>query len=203
MLATLPTADIFFLILSLAPLALGMPSWDAGFGTRPQVSIGNLVPGASVIEAIGEGITYETYKPKYLSVAAPKGVPGSAAIYEDLSPPLFFINNQQLWQPMNTTSILRVNVLNVTGVDEAGQPHPAPLKLEIGERAEGLVNGVWRWRGTKLFFDLGKRSNKGLYFSCQTKNGMRAVYTALDDMPAPPGCKYTTLHSFTSRIDRP
>ncbi|THH11902.1 hypothetical protein EW145_g322 [Phellinidium pouzarii] len=105
---------------------------------------------------------------------------GPAAIYENPEPPLFFVKNQQLWQPTNMTYVLRLNVLNVTGVDEVGYTHPAPLKLELGERAEG-VDGLFRWRGTKLHFDLGKRTNNGLYFSCQSKNGTKGVYTSLDE----------------------
>lgn len=53
--------------------ALGIPSWDGGFGTRPQVAIGTLVPGSTAIEAVEAGISTEKYRPKYLSVTAPRG----------------------------------------------------------------------------------------------------------------------------------
>lgn len=162
---------------------------------QTQTSIGNIVPGASFIEAIGSGISYEQYRPKYLSVAAEKGhesdpdlptlnaqflnwigVPGPAVVHENLSPPLFYIYQQQLWQLTNQTSILRVNVLNTTDVEG----HFAPLKLELGEKKEGVSGGIWRWRGTMLHYDLGQKSNKGLYYSCESKSGMRGVYMSID-----------------------
>jgi len=64
----------FLLPLLLALAALALPSWDAGYTSQPTLNIGNLVPGASVIEALGGGISYEQYKPKYLSIAAARGV---------------------------------------------------------------------------------------------------------------------------------
>jgi len=184
------------LLLLPASLVVAVPSWGGILGSRPQISIGSLVPGASFIEALGQGISYEHYRPKYLSIQAPeRGLAGSAVIHENPSPPLFFINNQQLWQVTNATSMLHVNVLNVTNSDA----HPAPLKLELGENTDGISGGVWRWRGTKLHFDLGTQTNKGLYFSCPMKDGSQAVYTSLHDMPAPEGCSFKTLHSFVNR----
>jgi len=176
-----------------------IPSWDGFIGARPQVSIGNLVPGASFIEALGSGVSFERYKPKYLFADAAKGVAGPLSIQENPSPPLFFINNQQLWQLNNQTSILQVNLMNVTGVPG----HPAPLKLELSESADGLQDGAWRWRGTKLHYDMGKLSNSGVWFSCQTKGGKPAVYTSLIPGPAPNGCIFTTLHSFVNRVEKP
>lgn len=209
-----------------------IPSWDGFIGARPQASIGNLVPGASFIESLGSGISFERYKPKYLIADAPKGafskpfqeyqpnsvvgVAGPLSIQENPSPPLFYISNQQLWQLNNQTSILRVNLLNVT--DTPG--HPAPLKLEISDDVDGLQYGVWRWRGTKLHYDLGKLSNNGVWFVCQMKGGRPAVYTSLIPYvyfsfvaksavdiaysgPAPNGCSFTTLHSFVNRIEKP
>lgn len=58
--------------------------------------------------------------------------------------------------------------------------HPAPYKLELSENSEGTQGGVWRWRGTMLHFDLGKQTNQGLYFSCQTTEGTRGVYMTLE-----------------------
>ncbi|KAI5120686.1 hypothetical protein M0805_006975 [Coniferiporia weirii] len=190
-----------FLVL-VSEQALGIPSWDGGFWTRPQIAIGTLVPGSSPIEALEGGTSPQQYRAKFLSVAAKKGQPGPAVIVENSQPPLFFINQQKLWQPTNMTSIMHVNVLNVTGIDSAGRPHPAPLKLELSDEPGG-VDGTFHWRGSKLHFDLGQRSNKGLYYKCQAKSGVRGVYTSLDDIPAPAGCNFVTLHSFIARSDRP
>ncbi|KAL5507870.1 hypothetical protein ACEPAH_5488 [Sanghuangporus vaninii] len=197
-----PWHFIVFVLSLILELAQALPQWDGFWGSSPQISIGSLVPGATVIEAITEGIDSHQYRPKYLSIPAEKGAPGPAAIFEHNSPPLFYIHNGQLWQPTNLTSILRVNVLNVTSIEQKGIIHPAPLKIEISEEPKGL-DGTWRWSGTKLYFEVGNRSNKGLYFSCVTNGGARALYTALEDMPVPYDCKFTTLHSFSDRPERP
>jgi len=186
--------EIALLVLS-AHIASALPSWSGGYGTRPQIAIGSLVPGASFVEALGHGISYEQYRPKYLSVNAETGLPGAAIIYENPSPPLFFITNQELWQVTNHTSMLRVNVMNVTVSDV----HPAPLMLDLSEEADGVEGGVWRWRGTKLHYDLGTRSNDGLFFWCGADSIAPGVYMSLDPMPVPNGCKFTTLHSFVQR----
>lgn len=65
--------ELVLLFLSSGILVLCVPSWDGGYGTRPQSSIGNIVPGASFIEALGAGVSYEKYTPKYLSINAGKG----------------------------------------------------------------------------------------------------------------------------------
>jgi len=190
--------QIIYILVTISAV-ICIPSWDGFIGARPQASIGNLVPGASFIESLGSGVSFERYKPKYLIADAERGVAGPLAIHEDPSPPLFYINNQQLWQLNNQSSILRVNLMNVTDVSG----HLAPLRLEISEDAVGIQDGVWRWRGTKLHYDLGKRSNNGVWFSCQTKGGKPGVYTSLIPSPAPNGCTFTTLHSFVNRIEKP
>ena len=107
-------------------------------------------------------------------------MPGPAAIFEHNAPPPFYIHNGQLWQPTNLTSILRANVLNVTSIEQKGIIQPAPLKIELSEEAKG-IDGTWRWQGTKLYFESGNRSNRGLYFSCVTNGGARGLYTALEE----------------------
>ncbi|KLO19957.1 hypothetical protein SCHPADRAFT_924225 [Schizopora paradoxa] len=191
-------SQIIYVLVLISAVAC-VPSWDGFIGARPQASIGNLVPGASFIESLGSGISFERYKPKYLVTDAPKGVAGSLLVQDHTAPPLFYINNQQLWQLNNQTSILRVNVMNVTDVPG----HPAPLKLEISDEEDGLQYGVWRWRGTKLHYDLGKLSNDGVWLKCQTKGGKPGIYTSLIPGPAPEGCSFTTLHSFVNRIEKP
>lgn len=64
-------AQLFVLILCFISV-LGIPSWDGGFGTQPTTSIGSLVPGAGCLEALGP-VSHEQYRPKYLSVTAPRG----------------------------------------------------------------------------------------------------------------------------------
>ena len=102
-------------------------------------------------------------------------MPGSALIYENPNPPLFYVYKDQLWQLTNETYILRVNLMNVT--DDAN--HPAPLRLELDTEAKGIKGGEWRWKGTALYYDLGNESNNGLFFSCRRGSGYLGVYTSL------------------------
>lgn len=62
-----------FLFLSSISVVLAVPSWGGGYDVRPSASIGTLVPGASFLEAIEAGLSYEQYRPKYLSVSAASG----------------------------------------------------------------------------------------------------------------------------------
>lgn len=70
--------------------------------------------------------------------------------------------------------------MNVTG--EAPSTHPAPLKLEFDSDAKGISGGTFRWRGTKLHYDLGSRTNGGMYYSCKDQNGTVGVYTSLEPL---------------------
>ena len=102
-------------------------------------------------------------------------MPGSAMIYENPNPPLFYVYKDQLWQVTNETYILRVNLMNVTETDD----HPLPLKLELDTKPQGIKGGEWRWKGTALYFDLGNESNGGIYFSCKKGHGYQGLYTSL------------------------
>lgn len=106
-----------------------------------------------------------------------KGLPGDAVIFENRSPPLFYVNKGQLYQMTNQTSILYVNVMNVTNVER----ELFPLKLEVSETKKGISGGEWFWRGTMLHYDLNGKTNKGLYYNCRLSNGKKAVYVGLDE----------------------
>ena len=103
-------------------------------------------------------------------------MPGPAFIFKHPDPPHFFINGGELWQVTNQTSMLQVNVLNVTGTTVSPDLH---YKLSMGTKQEGL-GGSWRWRGTMLHYDLGKRTNKGLFYFCQTEGGDWGVFLKLE-----------------------
>jgi hypothetical protein len=64
--------DLLFFLSSLS-VVLAVPNWTGGLDVRPSSSIGTLVPGASILEAIESGISYDQYRPKYLSVNAASG----------------------------------------------------------------------------------------------------------------------------------
>lgn len=89
-------------------------------------------------------------------------------------PPLFFINQSQLWQFYNDSAIYPVNVMNTTGVAQA------PLQLVLGARRAGMTGGSWRWWGTMLRYDLGKGSNNGLFYTCPTEGGASGVFMFLE-----------------------
>jgi len=193
--------DLLLVLLSfLSSLAIALPSWDAGILTRPFTStaVNNLVPGANIIEVVGP-LSKERYVPKHLNVRrSAEGVPGEATISDSdgTAPPVFFVNQRQLWQLTNQTSILAVNLQNVTG------KAPVPLKLVLEQEQGGVEGGTWRWQGSRLFYDYGKLSNNGLYFACDEGDGSKSVYTSLQGQPAPVGCQYVTLHSFTHPLKR-
>ena len=64
---------VFVTSLVVIEFAQALPQWDGFWGGSPQISIGSLVPGATVIEAIEGGIDLSQYRPKYLSIPAERG----------------------------------------------------------------------------------------------------------------------------------
>ncbi|THH19781.1 hypothetical protein EW146_g1454 [Bondarzewia mesenterica] len=171
--------------LAFAVVVSGMPTWQ-GFSSRE--SMGSLVPGAAAIEAMG--LPWE--RPYYLSVTAPRGLPGNATITYMPEPPLFFVNHDQLFQYTNDSHILNVNVVNTTASNE----DPMPYKIVLGNKRAGLLDTVWRWRGILLHFDHGGQTNQGLYYSCLNKAGIWNVYMFLQPTPTPDGCNIVTMSSF-------
>ncbi|EGN93046.1 hypothetical protein SERLA73DRAFT_79089 [Serpula lacrymans var. lacrymans S7.3] len=178
-------------LLSLVVSVLSIPVWE---NINNRESLGSLVSGTSYLEAMGSvRRTQQTHKPNYLSIDAPKGSTGHAIIKQDPMPPLFFINHHQLWQYQNESYIFPVNVINSTLTADA------PLQLSVGKKREGLAGGLWRWRGTMLYYDQGDKSNKGAYLSCLDKSGARGVFMFLDSSPTPRGCETITIHSFVRK----
>jgi hypothetical protein len=95
------------------------------------------------------------------------------------NPPNFYVNNNRLWLYNNETSIFHVNAVNIT--TRAGY-HPVqghPLQLSVNTKREGLMDGVWRWRGTMLYYDYGKYGNSGLYYLCTLNDGTKGVFMFL------------------------
>ncbi|KIJ70570.1 hypothetical protein HYDPIDRAFT_172360 [Hydnomerulius pinastri MD-312] len=183
---------LFTLLLSVLNVAVSIPTWE---NLNNRDAIGSLVPGAGFLEALGpvRRVNPDSHRPNYLSVNAPRGSPGQAIIKQDSSPPMFFINHDTLWQYHNETYIYPVNVVNSTLTADA------PLQLIVSEKQGGLTGGHWRWRGTMLYFDLGKKTNQGLYYTCQDKTGKFGVFMFLDPSPTPKGCEIITIHSFNRR----
>jgi hypothetical protein len=121
----------------------------------------------------------------------------------DPSPPMFFINprDNQLYQVVNETTILYVNVVNITAATSslsssaptaspkadfvvqadandpyANSPRPKalpPLKLELSKKRGG-VPGLWRWQATMLIFEAGNTLGRG-------KTNQGAYYSCPDE----------------------
>ncbi|KAJ3488694.1 hypothetical protein NLI96_g2663 [Meripilus lineatus] len=173
------------------PVFEGISAWSS--------SIGSLVPGVTVIEAIGSGGTDPlTYVPLYMSTEGPRGSPGNVSVTRDPSPPLFYIANNELYHFHNESTILPIQVHNST------QSAKLPLQLTIGDgEATGKLSrrtivpgGNWRWQGTMLRYDQGTTSTP-LFFSCQDANGLMGLFLHPKPSPTPEGCTAFTLHSFS------
>jgi len=175
-------------LLHFMNLVSAIPTWE---GTR-QTTISSLVgPSATYIEAIVAGRPSEQYRTRHLSLNYP-GQPGNLTVLPNSrAPPLFYIHRNQLWQFNNETSIYPVNTLNTTSTDSF------PLQLVVGKKRSGDQNGLWRWRGTMLYYDQGAMGNSGLYYDCSMEGGSRGVFMFLQPSPTPTGCETFTLHTWS------
>lgn len=142
-------------------------------------------------------------------------MPGNAIINSAPSPLPFFVSPRdgQLYQVVNATTVLHVNVLNTTRTPDAhplgsayaqarlelalapNTPH-SPLKLELAPtRAPGAPVGAWRWQGTMLYYDdKAERTNSGVFYQCVDRDGPHGLYMFLEPAPTPAGCQLVTLH---------
>ncbi|KAI0775923.1 hypothetical protein BD413DRAFT_602457 [Trametes elegans] len=188
-------ATILFTVAAyLAPLLFvsAIPSFD-GLTSWSSDSISTLVPGMSHLQALGP-ISQDpaSQVPFYMSLAAPRGLPGNVTVFKNKSPPLFYIHQSQLWHYHNDSTILPVNVHNSTGA--AG----LPLQMVAESAPGGVPGGRWRWQGTMLFYENGAQNNQGLFYSCQDVNGLNGLFLFLQCSPPPAGCTPFTIHSFSS-----
>ncbi|TDL29888.1 hypothetical protein BD410DRAFT_798357 [Rickenella mellea] len=165
-------AYLSFLLSGLV-LVMAVPSWDGGLVTQPRMSIDSIVPGSDYLEARS---TYRInpYVPRFLGSSSPQGIPGNVTILEGQYPLIWYTNSGKLFQLNNSTSVMYVNVMNVTGTAPIG------LKLELGNKAKGVRGGTWSYRGTMLWYELGKKTNYGLFYSCFDKDGYMGVYITMD-----------------------
>jgi len=101
-----------------------------------------------------------------------------------------------MWQLNNETSILPMNVLNITRTTDG------PLKLAVGAdkktREYVVSGGLWTWEGTMLHYDNPSvgGTNRGTYYSCVGTDELPdGLYMFLKPSSAPRGCQVITLHS--------
>ncbi|KAH9853609.1 hypothetical protein C2E23DRAFT_859153 [Lenzites betulinus] len=185
------TAMLFTIAAFLALFVSAMPSFE---GVTSWSSINSLVPGMSQLQGLGPIATQNEAGsfPYYMSIAAPRGLPGNVTMYRNKFPPLFYIHQNQLWHYHNDSMILPVNVHNATGT--AG----LPLQIRTDEQPAGVEGGRWRWQGTMLFYENGPQNNQGLFYSCQDPNGLNGLFLFLQCSPPPSGCTPFTIHSFSN-----
>ncbi|KAL1944193.1 hypothetical protein VTO73DRAFT_3378 [Trametes versicolor] len=188
------TALLLAIAAYVAPLLLvsGMPSFD---GVTSWSTMNTLVPGMSQLQGLGPAAAAAgevNSVPFYMSIAAPRGLPGNVTIYRNKSPPLFYIHQNQLWHYHNESTILPVNVQNST------QAAGLPLQMVADPQPGGVPGGRWRWQGTMLFYENGPQNNQGLFYSCQDVNGLNGLFLFLQCSPPPAGCTPFTIHSFSS-----
>jgi len=182
-------------ISSCISYVLCVPAYE---GVTQWSTIGNLVPGITTLEAINgqDGLTLEHNVPSYVSILAPRGLPGNATIFKSKSPPLFYIHNNQLWHFHNESTILPVQLRNST----TQARHP--LRVVVGDnepeatRQTRVKGGSWRWQGTMLWYDHGQHSTP-LFHSCITRDGPLGLFLYIEGGPPIDGCTPFTLHSFS------
>ncbi|EIM85629.1 uncharacterized protein STEHIDRAFT_140201 [Stereum hirsutum FP-91666 SS1] len=189
-----------FFFFACAACVLAIPTWE-NFSSRN--SMGDFVPGASVIEA--KGGPYGRTLAFYLSNTSPRGTPGNATLEQTSlqTAPKLFIDKSKLYMYTNDTFIQPVNVLNVTSStsssSQSNSYDPLGYKLTIGDvdKPEGLPS-AWSWTGTVLNYESGLWRNRGIYYYCVDR-GIYLSFTrpSLHTDAAPEGCYVITLHSYS------
>jgi len=194
------TARVAFvaLILTFTSLVLCIPAFE---GVTQWSTIGSLVPGMTSLEAVTgkDAFSLENSDVRsYVSILAPRGLPGNVTIFRNKSPPLFYIHNNQLWHFHNESTILPVQLYNTTA--EAGRP----LQVVVGDKDPRMAQkkkvngGIWRWQGTMLRYDHGQHSTP-LFYSCMDADGPRGLFLYIEGGPPIEQCTTFTVHSFTRR----
>jgi len=184
----------FLLILYLLfwPLVIAIPTWE----DSRQTTISSLVgPSASYIEAVNAFRSSGEYRTKHLSLSHP-GQPSNLTILpKSQLPSLFYIYHNQLWQFNNETSIYPVDILqNSTDLPSF------PLQLVASKKQTGLKNGIWRWRGTMLYYDHGGAGNSGLYYSCPVNDGASVSSCSFDQQNHLRGAKRSPCTPGAGRV---
>jgi len=199
-------AAVIAIIASYVRTAQAVPAWNM-FASRE--SIGELVPGQTMIHAFGPASSNEG-GPHYLRSAAEPGIEANATIGEwkhpHGPPSQFFVSQGSLYQITNHTHILYADLVNVTHDmavrDRGSRPTPRPaFKLRLSKAKNGLSGGTWEWFRTMLQFKLGNRSNHGLFYKCTEVTGETNIYVPLEHGRTPDGCEILTLASYSVKSE--
>ncbi len=81
---------------------------------------------------------------------------------------------------VNETTILHVNVVNMTDLVDLGEKGPLPYRITITHEPEGLQDGEWRWGGSQLYYHHGIKTNYGIFYHCIGEWGRPTFWLDLD-----------------------
>ncbi|KAF6762618.1 hypothetical protein DFP72DRAFT_876356 [Ephemerocybe angulata] len=190
---------VVVLLLSMS-LTMAVP-WAGGLRSSIASTSGGIMTYIEAMgpHSLGEGIT------RHLSGQA--GEPGNVTIGVNVkNPSIFFVQKNQLYQYINDTTILPVNVYNVT-INKA-----PPLQLILGKQPDGLKGGSWRFAGSMLYYDFPGRDesflkennpeylkyfrSQGLFYHCAFPNAKSGVFMFYYLQDSGVSCTPFTLHSF-------
>ncbi|KAF9075829.1 hypothetical protein BDP27DRAFT_1285556, partial [Rhodocollybia butyracea] len=163
---------VTIIVSALLCTVFAIPTFDG------HSSIGALIPGLSSLQALRASHSRKSL-PRHLNVRSPNEV-GNLSITSNTDPsrlPLFYIHRNRLWKYINDTSIHAVNIVNGTEVEP--RTNQVPLQLMLEERPRGIDQGIWRWQGTMLIYQLGNANNSGVYFDCAMPGGGVGLWTFL------------------------
>ncbi|KAL1659635.1 hypothetical protein GGF50DRAFT_130888 [Schizophyllum commune] len=93
-------------------------------------------------------------------------------------------------QPGHPGNITLTFIYPVATVNTSTTSPDEPLQLVAGEPSDAVSGGRWRWAGTRLMYDLGERTNRGLYYSCPDGS----VYMNMQEAKPPRDCSLFSLH---------
>ncbi|KAG2013668.1 hypothetical protein CC2G_010552 [Coprinopsis cinerea AmutBmut pab1-1] len=190
----LASLGLYALVLfSTLRLVHGLPALNSFFGRGLS---GQIVVGVTPIEAIATVNRESHYAPAQTRhLTREPGTIGNLTILpNDRMPVLYYLTKETLWQYVNETTILPVNVHNVT--ESALKYRHPPFQLVIGRKIEG-IRGSWRFAGSMLYYEFpGKEETQGLFFKCEPSSGFSGVFMFYQQREEPIGCEPFTLHSF-------
>ncbi|KAL1678128.1 hypothetical protein EV122DRAFT_212714 [Schizophyllum commune] len=177
---SLPLA-LLLLFYALLPVQ-SIPFWEPGVRQSTDSSLAGQL---SYLIANVPRYQPQLAHSKHLTTIQP-GHPGNITLVPGTDQPgLFYIYRHQLYNYVNETFIYPVATVNAstTSPDE-------PLQLVAGEPSNAVSGGRWRWAGTRLMYDLGERTNRGLYYSCPDGS----VYMNMQEAKPPRDCSVFSLH---------
>ncbi|KAL1747470.1 hypothetical protein HDZ31DRAFT_31968 [Schizophyllum fasciatum] len=169
-------------LLHVVSLVQAVPFWEPGVRQTSDTSITGQL---SYLIANVPRYQPQAAHSKHLTTFQP-GHPGNITLVPGTEQPgLFHLYRHQLYNYVNDTFIYPVAAVNVsaTSPDE-------PLQLVAGEHGGAVLGGRWRWAGTRLMYDLGVRTNRGLYYACPDGG----VYLNMQEAKPPQDCSVFSLH---------